>query len=120
MATIVSCAEASDKTQSGWIRFAPSLRTLPTAFPTGCTASAASGHGLTSACTWSAAVAPFSHAHQSPGARIIGMRSCNGRIAALASVVTIVNVSSASPSAGLVQRSHSPASAKNSPPTGWI
>jgi len=96
------------------------LRTLPTALETGYAASAASGHGRKSACTWSAAVAPLSHAHQSPGARITGIRSCSGRIAALASVVTIVKVSISSPSAGRVQRSHSPASAKNSPPTGWM
>ena len=106
--------------QTGCISPAPSFLTFPTAFPTGYTASPASGHGLTSACTCSAAVAPFSHAHQSPGAKITGMRSCSGRIAALASVVTIVKVSSSSPSAGRVQRSHSPARAKNSPPTGWM
>ncbi len=99
---------------------APSFLTFPTALPTAYAASIASGHGRTSACTCSAAVAPLSHAHQSPGARITGIRSCSGRIAAFASVVTIVKVSISSPSAGLVQRSHSPASAKNSPPTGWM
>ena len=38
------------------------MRTLPTALETGYAASAASGHGRKSACTWSAAVAPLSHA----------------------------------------------------------
>ena len=48
------------------------------------------------------------------------MRSCSGRIAALASVVTIVNVSSSSPSAGLAQRSQQPGEREELAPTGWM
>ena len=45
--------------QTGCISAGASLRTLPTALETGYAASAASGHGRRSACTWSAAVAPL-------------------------------------------------------------
>lgn len=76
----------------GWISSPRVAHVTPTALPTAYTTSVASGHGLTSAWTFSTAVAPLSQAPQSPAGRIIGIQSCRGRIAALASVVTMVKV----------------------------